>query len=126
MSELKVTAKVEQVHATETKGNYSFTNLWATVDHESQYPQFCEFQANGMKSDIFNVLKVGDIVDLHINLRGRKWDGNGSGPRVFNTLSVWKVERVGQATAAPVTHTSGNYNPNDYPASGGAVGDLPF
>lgn len=103
MSELKVTARIDTVFPPETKGNFTFSTIWATVDHESNYPQICEFQAGGQKSGIFAGYNEGDIVDLHLNLRGRAWTNPQTNEKkVFNTLSVWKVERAAGQSAQPV------------------------
>lgn len=53
--------------------------------------------------------KVGDEVNISFNLRGREWNG-----KYYNTLALWKVEVLGQATVL------------DTPTAAPIDDDLPF
>ena len=70
-------------------------------DNSDQYPQVIEFQAvqdNCLKLDSIN---VGDSVEISFNLRGREWTSPKDGTvRYFNTLDLWKVDKIGATQQA--------------------------
>jgi hypothetical protein len=45
-------------------------------------------------------LKVGQEVDVHLNIRGRSWQNPQGETKYFNTLEAWKIDVLG-ATAQP-------------------------
>lgn len=63
---------------------------------ESDYPQLLSLQSTGDKAE--NVLKynkVGQRVDVSINLRGREWTNPEGVVKYFNTIEAWKVMKAG-------------------------------
>ena len=57
-----------------------------------QYPQTLKLQANKEKAEnLIKFNKVGDTVDVSINLRGREWTNPEGKVSVFNTIEAWKV-----------------------------------
>ena len=69
-----------------------FKKQTIVLETEDKYPQICEFQASNDKCDLLQSLKVGQIVTIHFNLRGREWTNAGGETKVFNTLEVWKID----------------------------------
>lgn len=62
------------------------------VKTDEQYPQVLKLQSNKDKAeDLIKYNKVGDKVDVSINLRGREWTNPEGEVKVFNTLEAWKV-----------------------------------
>jgi hypothetical protein len=59
------------------------------------YPQFVLFQLTGDRCDNLNGFGAGDEVNVEFNLRGREWTSPQGEPKYFNSLDVWKVEKVG-------------------------------
>ena len=91
-----------------------------------KYPQMVLFQATGDRCEQLDGLREGDDVRVEFSLRGREWRSPSGEVKYFNTLDVWKVERVGApaSTSAPA---------DDVPSDGGgdAYGsdvndDIPF
>ena len=41
---------------------------------------------------------IGDELKVQFNLRGREWNGP-QGIKYFNTLEVWRIEKVKESTA---------------------------
>jgi translation initiation factor IF-3 len=63
---------------------------------EANYPQLLSLQSTGDNAE--NVLKynkVGQRVDVSINLRGREWTNPEGVVKYFNTIEAWKVMKAG-------------------------------
>ena len=63
---------------------------------EADYPQLLSLQSTGDKAE--NVLKynkVGQRVDVSVNLRGREWTNPEGVVKYFNTIEAWKVMKAG-------------------------------
>ena len=59
---------------------------------EGQYPQLIQLQANKEKAEnLIKYNKVGDIVDVSINIKGREWVNPEGVTKYFNTIEAWKV-----------------------------------
>ena len=69
-----------------------------------QYPEFIKFEMIQDKCDLLNNHTVGDEIDVHFNLKGRKWTDPKGEVKYFNALQAWRIEAVsqmGDSGAAP-------------------------
>lgn len=57
----------------------------------SDFPQVIAVQFSQSKVDLLNPLKVGQVVEISINLRGREWTNPQGEVIVFNTIEGWKI-----------------------------------
>ena len=57
-----------------------------------KYPQTVLFQLTGDRCAQLDDLRVGDMVRIEFNLRGREWRSPQGEVKYFNSLDVWKVE----------------------------------
>ncbi len=80
------------------------------TDLNTPYPQFCQFQLTQDKCDMINSFNIGDEVKAHYNLKGREWN-SPQGVKYFNTLEIWKIEKVGNSQSNNSNQNS-NYNNN--------------
>jgi translation initiation factor IF-3 len=72
-----------------------FKKVEWVVKTSEQYPQTLKLQSNKDKAeDLIKYNKVGDKVDVSINLLGREWTNKKGQIFVFNTLEAWKVFKV--------------------------------
>jgi len=56
-----------------------------------EYPDFLKLEVVQNKTDLLDKYKVGDNVDVDINLKGKKWEkGEKSG--YFNSLQAWRIQ----------------------------------
>ena len=88
------------------------------TDESSQYPQDILFQSVQDKCTLLDAYKVGDVVQVSFNLRGREWTSPQNEVKYFNTLEAWRIEG-GQAAPAstPSASSAGNTsNPTPAPA----------
>lgn len=70
-----------------------FTCVDFTVKtNDSEFPQYISFQSNKEKADnLLKFNKIGDVVDVSFNLRGRSWISPEGETKYFNTIEAWKV-----------------------------------
>lgn len=61
------------------------------IETKEQYPQSIVLQVSQDKCKILDNYKLGDLVQVSINVRGRKWTDKNGQDRFFNTLEVWKI-----------------------------------
>lgn len=68
------------------------------------YPQKILFQLTQAKCDLIEEkeIKVGQLISVEYNLRGRDWISPDNKTLYFNTLEAWKLEVVAQAEPAPI------------------------
>ena len=108
------------------------------TDESSQYPQDILFQSVQDKCTLLDAYKVGDVVQVSFNLRGREWTSPQNEVKYFNTLEAWRIEG-GQAApaSAPSASSAGNTSnttpapapaaqPQDSMVSSTGDDDLPF
>jgi len=80
------------------------------VETSGEYPQYIQLECTQDKTSILDTYKVGDSVDVSINIRGREWTKDGV-TKYFNTIEAWRIEKVD--AVAPQAETV-------------VEGDLPF
>ena len=116
---LKVKKSTQQVSE-----KFSKREFVLTTDYQSQYPQYISMQLTQDKCSLLDQYNVGDELKVSFNLRGREWSGP-EGVRYFNTIEVWRLEKVSQGAAPSSSSPSSAYVPNTQAAT--EVGDdLPF
>jgi len=81
---------------------------------DNGYEQEIKFQTTQDKTTILNFVKKDDEVKVLFNLGGRRWTKDGK-TNWFNSVTAWRIEKVG--SDAVVTSTPGvNVDPtNDLP-----------
>lgn len=79
------------------------------------YPQFVKLETSQDRVALFDGLIIGQEIIAAINIQGRLWTDRLGEETAFNTLSVWKVTKLGDA---PV--------PLPVDISGGDSDNLPF
>ncbi|MEE3331780.1 MAG: DUF3127 domain-containing protein [Myxococcota bacterium] len=65
-----------------------------------QYPQHVQFQLTGDRCENLDGFNVGDEVKLEFSLRGREWTSPQGDVKFFNSLDVWRIDRIGDPAAA--------------------------
>lgn len=109
---MQVAGKLVVINATQVVSE-KFSKRTFVVETQDQYPQSIEFQLTQDKCDYLDVYKVGDQVNVSLNIRGRAWTNPQGETKYFNTLEAWKIEKVGDA---PVMNpTAPNEEESDLP-----------
>ena len=65
-----------------------------------EYPDFLKLEVVQNKTDLLDKYKVGQEVEVDINLKGKKWEkGKESG--YFNSLQAWRIQPASQEDNEP-------------------------
>lgn len=65
---------------------------------EEQYPQPISIEFLKDKTDFLDPLKIGEKVKVSINIGGREWTSPQGEVKYFNSITGWRVEKVGDAS----------------------------
>lgn len=68
---------------------------FVVVDDTNMYPQDIMFQLTQDKCNLIDSLVIGDEVEVSFNLNGREWVNPKGESKFFNTLDVWKINKIG-------------------------------
>ncbi len=79
----------------------SFKKRELVVTTDEQYPQQILIEFAQDKCDLLNGYKVGDSVDVSINLRGREWINPQGEVKYFNQIQGWRIQKADAGTTAP-------------------------
>ena len=91
-----------------------------------QYPEFIKFELIQDKCDLVDNLSVGQEVEVHFNLRGRKWTDPKGEVKYFNSLQAWRIDPVASGAAHDATDPGSTQEPAWLNADDGGDDDLPF
>lgn len=80
------------------------------TDESSQYPQDILFQSVQDKCTLLDAFKLGDVVQVSFNLRGREWTSPTNEVKYFNTLEAWRIEGGQAQTSAPASAPAAQTN----------------
>ena len=96
---MQVAGKLVVINATQVVSE-KFSKRTFVVETDEKFPQQIEFQLTQDKCDYLDQYKLGEQVNVSLNIRGRSWTNPQGETKYFNTLEAWKIERVG-ATPEP-------------------------
>lgn len=75
---------------------------FVVTDASGMYPQDILFQLTQERTDQLDPINVNDTINVSFNLRGREWTSPSGEVKYFNSLDVWKIEKVtGGVTPTP-------------------------
>ena len=89
----KVTGNIKAIFDTNVVSD-KFQKREFVVTTNDQYPQDILIQVTQDKCGLLDSFKVGQNVDVSINLRGREWTSNDGTVKYFNTIEGWKIEQA--------------------------------
>jgi hypothetical protein len=113
---MKVTGKIHFVGALKTVSE-KFKSTDVVLLTDDKYPQFITVQLTQEKTDLLTESNVGEIVEVSINLRGRKWESPTGEIKYFNTIEAWQINASETAPVLKETPIIVDDSNND---------DLPF
>ena len=99
---MQVNGKIKVIGEVVEKGTFKSRDVVVTT--EEQYPQQISIQFVQDKCSVLDGYKVGESVEVSINLRGREWVDPAGVSKYFNTIQGWKINKVSgavEAQAAP-------------------------
>ena len=71
-----------------------------TTEADTRYPQQVMFQLTGNRCEMLDGFGEGDEVTVEFSLRGREWTSPKGDVKYFNSLEVWKLEKIGAGKSA--------------------------
>lgn len=100
---MEVKGKIKVIGQTETVGSNGFTKRQVVVETADQYPQQIAIDFVKDKCSVLDAYKVGDDVEVGINLRGNEYNG-----KYYVNVQGWKINKSGATPNAPVTREVGD------------------
>jgi len=70
------------------------------IETDGQYPQRISFQLTQDRVTLIDAYRIGDLVTVHFDLRGKDYTKDGEARNITN-LNAWKIERIGGEQPAP-------------------------
>ncbi len=96
---MEVQGKIKLIGETKTFGSNGFQKREMVVTTEEQYPQPIMVEFVQDKTSLLDAFNVGDAVKIGINLRGREWQSPQGEIKYFNSITGWRIEKMGAGTA---------------------------
>ncbi len=78
----------------EVQVSASFVKREFVITTDETYPQHISIELHQDKADLIDPYKVGDLVKVSLNLRGREWINPQGESRYFNTITAWRIEKI--------------------------------
>lgn len=72
----------------------SFKKREFVVTTEEQYPQHILLEMTQDKCGLLDHYRLGEMVKVNFNLRGREWINPQGEAKYFNTFQAWAIERT--------------------------------
>lgn len=91
---MELSGKVKFIDTTKEVGTGGFKKRDIVITTEEQYPQHILVQFVQDKCDLLNQIKVGDVVTVGLNLRGREWVNPNGETVYFNTIQGWRIGKL--------------------------------
>lgn len=95
---IELTGKIHAVFETkQVSEKFRKREFVLETNDNPKYPQTVLFEMTGDRCEQLNEIAEGDEVRVEFSVRGREWHSPKGETKYFNSLDVWKVERVGAA-----------------------------
>lgn len=110
---IEMAGKIYRVFETkQVSERFSKRDFVVETNDNPKYPQLVLFQLSGDRCSQLDGISEGDEVRFEFSIRGREWRSPGGDVKYFNSLDVWKLERVGAPrAAAPAEPSSAEVDP---------------
>ncbi|MBE6333643.1 MAG: DUF3127 domain-containing protein [Bacteroidales bacterium] len=91
-------------------------------ERNPQWNDFIKVQLTQDRCDLLQNVSEGELIKVHFNLRGRKWEKDGK-VSYFTNLEGWRIEKVTVENEVPAMP---EYKVEDIPPIEESNDDLPF
>jgi hypothetical protein len=119
----KLVAKFDTVQRTETFRTREFVIETSEDVNGRTLTNYVKFQSVQDRTTVIDRFNIGELVKVHFNIKGSKWEKNGNTNYITN-LDAWRIEAAGGM------QNSGGGSAQSYqpagPAPAEGVDDLPF
>jgi hypothetical protein len=101
---MEIKGKVHEVGATQqVSETFKKRDLIVEYAENPTYPEYIKLECLQDKTALIDNLKPGDEVEVFFNLMGRPWTDKTGKTSYFNSLVIWRLNKVAGATAAAPT-----------------------
>ncbi len=97
---MEVQGRIKLIDETKTYGSNGFRKREVVVTTEEQYPQPIMVEFVQDKCELLDNYKVGQLVKISLNLRGREWVNPQGETKYFNSLQGWRIENLEEPSAS--------------------------
>lgn len=105
---MEVSGKIKAIDSTKEVGSSGFQKRDIVITTDEQYPQHILIQFVQDKCAWLDNFRLGESVNVGINLKGREWTNPQGETVYFNTVQGWKINRpTVQGPTAPA-HNNGS------------------
>ena len=125
---MEIRAKLIEIGNT-TKVSEKFQKREFVVEYtpeKSQYQEYLKFEIVQDKCEMMNTFKVGENVEVHFNLKGRKWVNPKGETVYFNSLQAWRVINTNDQGKEENAPSDSSKNEEKYPFEDVNSDDIPF
>lgn len=121
---MELNVKIHSIGETQNV-SATFSKREFIVETQETYPQHLLLQVVKDKCNVLNNFKVGQLVNVSINLKGRLWTDKEGVEKCFNTIECWKINASADQVNSVVNQVVGQ--PFETVAElNEATNDLPF
>jgi len=78
-----------------------FQKLEFVIETEDQYPQKLQVQLTQDRVEIMKFYKVGSVVEVNVNIKGREWINPQGEAKYFISLDAWSISLKGAGEQKP-------------------------
>ena len=86
---MEIQGTITKIGETEIVGTKGFKKRLLVIKTNEQYPQHIPVDFNQDKTTLLDFYKLGDIVEVGINIRGSEWQG-----KFYCNLAGWKISKT--------------------------------
>ena len=87
-------------------GSFKKREFVVEYSENPQYPEYIKFELIQDKCSVISSFQIGQEIDVHFNMKGRKWNDPKGGVKYFNTLQAWRITEGQQQTNQGTGQTS--------------------
>ena len=71
---------------------------FVVTDNSGQYPQHIIFELIQDSCGVIDSYKVGDMIEVYFNIRGREWVSPSKEVKYFNTFNAWEITEMSNSS----------------------------
>ena len=75
-----------------------------TNEKNSDWNDFIKFQLTQDRTELLDNVSINDVINVHFNIKGRKWEKDGK-VNYFSNLEAWRIVPV-SSSAQPEASTT--------------------
>ena len=122
---MTIQGTIKEVFATaQISDKFKKREFVVTTEASTPYPQHISIQVTQDKCDMLDQHSPGDEIEVHINIRGREWNGP-QGIKYFNTIEAWRIVGLTKGTTA-IMHQAAAQPTTGVVVKSDDNNDLPF